>query len=523
MSFYSTYELIDLQRDDGIKTFSAREIATGRTVLVHLFTRPQSPEMQALLGMLAKLSDSAQAQILTQGDHEGTPYVVTIPITAYPSFRDWLVNERRAQPAPVPPPAPAAPKSPDDPFASLFKKPATPATDPPPTHAATEDFRHLIETPTTKKPVMRPAPPPPESTPEGTRIMSTADFERAFEAQQKQPAAESKPVEPRPVGSKPSDAPGEFTRMFQAPAIPVQAPPPRDEPGEFTRMFQAPAVPVTPAPSQEDPGEFTRMFQTLPSEVKPAPVPPAPVQPAPVMEMPKASPSPDAGEFTRMFQTQPSRVMETPKPSAPPQQSDAGEFTRMFQAGGASPTPPPPPPAPKPAAAPQPDVGEFTRMFNSPPPPAAPQQPAGPLPAFPTPAATPRGEQPGEFTRMFESPLRPAPLPPTQGAADPYAGRSSTAASGGRSARRVHTHVRPERHAGAATVRASAADHAAAALGWSCRRDERVSSAAVSARAATELRFRALGRILYQHDVGAVGRCFGAGRCYSAASAAKRF
>ena len=168
MSFYTTYELTDLVRDDGIKTFNAREIATGRTVLVHLFTLPQSPEMQALLGMLSKLSDAARAQILSQGDHEGTPYVVTVPITAYPSFRDWLVNERRApQPAPVVHPPQAPP--PDDPFAALFKKPA--ASPPPaPIKAATEDFRHLIETPTTKNPALHASPPPAEASPEATRM-----------------------------------------------------------------------------------------------------------------------------------------------------------------------------------------------------------------------------------------------------------------------------------------------------------------------------------------------------------------
>src|SRR5208283_2316843 len=210
MSFYSTYELIDLVRDDGIKTFNAREIATGRTVLVHLFTRPQSPELLAFFGMLQKSSESARAQILSQGDHEGTPYVVTVPITAYPSFRDWLVNERRApQAAPAPAAAVHAPPPPqaDDPFASLFKKPA--ASPPaPPIQAATEDFRHLIETPATKKPVTPPSPPP-ESSPEATRIMSAADFQRAFESQQKQPP----PVEPipvKPVAAEPT--PGEFTR-----------------------------------------------------------------------------------------------------------------------------------------------------------------------------------------------------------------------------------------------------------------------------------------------------------------------
>ena len=493
MSFYTTYELIDLVRDDGIKTFNAREIATGRTVLVHLFTRPQSPEMQALLGMLQKLSDSARAQILSQGDHEGTPYVVTVPITAYPNFREWLVNERRApQPAPTPgvqaaptvhpapavqPPAPGPLQS-DDPFASLFKKPAASAPPPAPIQAATEDFRHLIETPATKKPVTPPDQPPPESHPDATLIMSASDFQRAFKSQREQPP----PAPP-------------------APAPPSPAAPSKDEPGEFTRMFQAPAAPP-PVPTREDPGEFTRMFQTLPM----------PVQPAPAMEIPKApappaSPSSDGGEFTRMFQTlpmpvQPAPVVKISKAPAPATlpSSDGGEFTRMFQTQPmpSQPAPvtetpkAPPPPAPA-------DPGEFTRMFNSPPPQAAPQQPAGPLPAFPAAPPTPKGDQPGEFTRMFESPLRPAPLPPSQGAARSIRGPFEYAPAAGRPTRRVHAHVRSERYAGSAPAGSSAAHHAATAIGWQCRRDERVPIAPISARSTGRLRRGTVRRAQFVH------------------------
>ena len=71
MSFYSTYDLTDLVRDDGIKTFNAREIATGRSVLVHLFTRPESLEMQALLKKVAKLPAEARAQDSAAGRSRG--------------------------------------------------------------------------------------------------------------------------------------------------------------------------------------------------------------------------------------------------------------------------------------------------------------------------------------------------------------------------------------------------------------------------------------------------------------------
>ena len=49
MSFYEKYELLDLQRDEGVKSFLAREITTGRPILVHLFVNHAAPEGKALL------------------------------------------------------------------------------------------------------------------------------------------------------------------------------------------------------------------------------------------------------------------------------------------------------------------------------------------------------------------------------------------------------------------------------------------------------------------------------------------
>jgi hypothetical protein len=67
MSIYSTYDLTDLVRDDGIKTFSAHEIATGRPVQIHLFTRPQSIEMQALLKKVAELATGCATRYFRRG------------------------------------------------------------------------------------------------------------------------------------------------------------------------------------------------------------------------------------------------------------------------------------------------------------------------------------------------------------------------------------------------------------------------------------------------------------------------
>src|SRR5258708_38566929 len=97
MSFYSTYDLTDLVRDDdGIKTFSGREIATGRPVQVHLFTRGQSLEMQALLKKVAELPPAGRALVIDRGEHESTPYVVTAILMGHSGFREWLLSQKPA-------------------------------------------------------------------------------------------------------------------------------------------------------------------------------------------------------------------------------------------------------------------------------------------------------------------------------------------------------------------------------------------------------------------------------------------
>ncbi|OYW13418.1 MAG: hypothetical protein B7X34_00270, partial [Acidobacteriia bacterium 12-62-4] len=56
MSFYDKYELLAPLRDDGIKTFVAREVATGRALEAHLFVAGRTPENEAILAKLDQLS-----------------------------------------------------------------------------------------------------------------------------------------------------------------------------------------------------------------------------------------------------------------------------------------------------------------------------------------------------------------------------------------------------------------------------------------------------------------------------------
>ena len=90
VGLYERYELLDLNRDIGVKTFEAREIATGRPVKVHLFVHPSAPLQAALLKAIEKLPGEQRQRIVEEGKHEGTPYVVTDRLLGYGGLNEWV-------------------------------------------------------------------------------------------------------------------------------------------------------------------------------------------------------------------------------------------------------------------------------------------------------------------------------------------------------------------------------------------------------------------------------------------------
>jgi hypothetical protein len=445
VSLYERYELLDLNRDIGVKTFEARELATGRPVKVHLFVHPSAPLQAALLKAIDKLPDDARQRIIERGKHEGTPYVVTDRLADYPGLSEW-VQAAGHSPKPAKPlletagawKVPAAPSAP---------APITPAASAPALASTAVSPGISPPLPTATSPA---APPPisPASPPKAhselnqkfTELFATAERPVVADSLLNAPpenarniAAPLRPPDPPPPAAAPPPQarpePGEFTRMFQSPvaasaaapppaqtppvprapltatAPPAKAPPPAaKEAGEFTRMFQAPAgpgtTPVPPAPSaapaaaKSEPGEFTRFFQT-PSPAGPMPQSPAVQQPlAQATGRPSFNP---VSEFTRTFGK---GTDAPPPPPAAAQPQEPGEFTRMFHspvvagspAGAAT-----PPAAQQPSSAPQaaaqplpPPMGGATRGFSIPTPAPAAPQPAGP----------------GEYTRQFSAPAQ---------------------------------------------------------------------------------------------------------------------
>src|SRR5712691_6771523 len=321
VSFYDRFELLELQRDDGIRTFQAREIATGRLVQAHLFVHAHAPESAALLQKLDVLPEEERGRIVDRGEHQGTPYVVTERLVDQPGLREWLVSKTK-KPVLLPmekkaldtagawrivrPPAPAPAPSPE---ASLPE---------PSPRTLDEQFAELFET--AELPTLRRDSPPPPAT------------ERTLEMPPPQASA--------PPAGAPAAGPGEFTRMFQSPTRTVSQPAP---------------APAGPAPgSTQSPGEFTRLFES--------PVAPGPLPRSPVIQQPLAPQTPGfsgpnrAGEFTQMFGrgSLPSAPPSTP--SAPPPLP--GGATNVFAA--------PRPAAPSPTFFVPQGPGEYTQMFAQP-------------------------------------------------------------------------------------------------------------------------------------------------------------
>src|SRR5690349_17108034 len=104
MSFYSQYELLEPIPGGTAKTFKARQLASGRFVMVHLLVGPAA----VLDSRIDALGTEKKALVLDRGSNDGTPYVVTSPLPAGVNFDEW-VGPAASAPSPAPVPSPASP------------------------------------------------------------------------------------------------------------------------------------------------------------------------------------------------------------------------------------------------------------------------------------------------------------------------------------------------------------------------------------------------------------------------------
>jgi hypothetical protein len=244
MSFYKKYELIDVLRDDGVKTFQAKEIETGRAVEVHLFVGVpgKSDPPYAVLEAVRSIPPDRRAQLVEVGEHMGTPYVVTLPLSGYPSLRDW-VQANKVESAPALGETLAR--------VGRWKIP--------------DSMREAGTQEPSAQPVTKRQSIPQPDTPDITRMFKTAEIV-VPPREQPNPWATGQMAAAQPTAAPQPAAHDDFDILFGSTVSPTTAPHP---------------VPATPqAPAQ--PSDFTQMFQTgghlkVPEPVA-APAPPPPPQ-----------------------------------------------------------------------------------------------------------------------------------------------------------------------------------------------------------------------------------------------------
>jgi hypothetical protein len=446
MFFFDKLQLLELLRQDDVKTYRAADKATGQDYLLHWLPPDGSPQLARVMSLLDGLDEDARPLIIEVGRRYGRGYLITQNPPTFIGLESWLhaVKDFLG--------TTSLEKKGTWKIPSEFIGPKSPASDAP-TLGDPGEFTRLMQGASAAEPMQQepvaphPAPPQP------------GDFTRFM-----------RQVQPAPPLSEPPAPAGEFTRLMQAKPAPAPAQPervmrpvPRQEAGEFTRLFAPSAAsdshnrtPRKPAgeglPEQAQPGEFTRLFrlpatQPTPPLKDPLSQPYSPgefssdvsrnssssqgatqvfarpsVQPAPA---PQRADGP--GEYTRMFGT-PADASPVDVPSAP-LQAQPGEFTRLFQLPTTQPMPllPREDPFSQPYS-PGESSSDFSRDFGSQAgnaPDRSSSSSQGATQVFARPAvqaaAVPRPpEGPGEYTRMFGTPAI-APLVATPSAPPPAA------------------------------------------------------------------------------------------------------
>jgi hypothetical protein len=346
MFFFDKLQLLELLRQDDVKTYHAADKITGQDYLLHWLPPDGSPQLARIMSLLNGLDEDARKLVIEVGRRYNRPYLITQNPPTFSGLEPWLhavkdflgatslekkgawrIPTEFSDPKPSSPDAPA-PSEPGE-FTRLMQTLPAPAPAPP----------AAVPSPAVPP---QPAPPQPAPRPPGEFTL--------FMRQSEPPLPPPKPAVPA----------GEFTKLMQANPAPAQPervmrPTPRREASEFTRLFSLPSAselrnPTTPPPATgyippdpAQPGEFTRMFQSPAAQ-------PAPLLPREDPFSQPYSPVEASNEFSRNF---------GPRLDSPPEPL-SGSSERATQVFARPPV----------ASAPVPRVpegpGEYTRMFGTP-------------------------------------------------------------------------------------------------------------------------------------------------------------
>ncbi len=353
MGFLGKYELLEVISDEDARTFNARQVSSGRPVLVHqLAGGPNRANQIDLLKMVLRYLRSASplslGQVLDMGEEEGTTYLVTEVLPEFRTLRRWLESEVKKQEPP------STTSSELERLAEYVNaKPSTSASVP----ARSEGPRRLSASVLFKAPASESPPAPAQAD----REIGIRDSGLGVRSEGPSVGPNLETRIPNPAFPAAREAAGEFTKLFQAPAAEeasvqgagqsAELPPSSQEPGEFTRLFRSPLAggPAVNSPSEptieqpqaatrREPGEFTRLFQ---SPVAGSPSAANSIEPDIAQPPPTSSQGP--GDFTLLFRSPaqgdsfPASELKKsslnllsssqPPVSAPRQPS---EYTRMF-------------------------------------------------------------------------------------------------------------------------------------------------------------------------------------------------
>ena len=280
--FAKKWRLLKRVTRNGVQSFNAQEMRTGRVVMAHCLVGGTTATYD-LLARVACLPAADRARVIESTDVDGTSWVVTEVLPGFSSFESWL-DERVAPGAPTPPAQPAPLPQPD-------RTSAPGATGTPPADAPGEFTRFF-------KPASAQSTAAPATTGRGAPSAPAAgDHLRS--------------------GAPPKE-PGEFTRMFgpgPSAAEPTDPPPAGPPPG---------APRVSDGADERTPGDFTSFFQPLPPDavadgsLHPPARPPASALPA----IDWSAPDPRAGQDGRNspMLPEPAALHVPPMQAAPPAQ-----------------------------------------------------------------------------------------------------------------------------------------------------------------------------------------------------------
>lgn len=357
--------------EDGTRTHSAQELASGRVVMVHITDAAGPEEVDAQRTQLAALPASERNKVLEAVTLASGFTVVTEFLPAPMTFRSWLNTNAAAQATPQPlsesvstlmaspiPAAPAPPPvEPEPPVAAVGAPDPVLAVETPDSVLAVETPEPVLASDTALsssfsqifgKPIP-PAAPAVEEYPRPSAVHHEVELAPSALGGAVAPPS---PV-PDPLTVPPSAPVQPSTPLFAAPVAPISVPAPPAAPpaapiavaGEFTRMF-APPEPSAP-PTSAGHAIPTPAPLGLPSVLPPAP--------------PLAPPSPLTAASSFGYDDLPA--------AAPPARKPPGDFTMMF---GAPETAAPMPEAPRPSPmreAPPPTFSPLTpdQRLESPP------------------------------------------------------------------------------------------------------------------------------------------------------------